>query len=84
MAEEEALRRSPGCTQLRAPAWRSLALSRLCAAHARAVALSAGGWGRTEGVELELEGQGGAPVTWPPPAVAPCMEEGAVVRQLAV
>ena len=53
-------------------------------AHARAVALSTGGWARTDAVEVEPEVQGGALVTWPPPAVVRYMEEGGELRQLAV
>ena len=44
------------------------------AAHAQAVALSTGGWGRTHGVVVELEGHGAAPVTRPPLALRLCIE----------
>ena len=44
------------------------------AAHAQAVALSTGGWGRTDGFVAELEGHGAAPVTRPPLALRLCIE----------
>jgi hypothetical protein len=84
MAEEEAQMALSSCAKLSAAACGSSRLYQTGVAHARAVALSTGGWARTDAVEVEPEGQGGALVTWPPPAVVRYMEEGGRVRQLAV
>jgi hypothetical protein len=84
MAEEEAQMALSSCAKLSAAACGSFRLYETYVAHARAVALSTGGWARTDAVEVEPEGQGGALVTWPPPAVVRYMEEGGELRQLAV
>ena len=70
MAEDEAQMALSSCAQLSAAACGSFRLYDTYVAHARAVALS------TDAVEVEPEGQGGALVTWPPPAVVPVLGGG--------